>query len=1376
MKRHLLLLSMALVAATAGAQEVVKVGKGSYASYTPLEMCKSEYHKPGDWGWQGDQSRYMQDRKLYLTERENQPIPTNDWWTNLITQPYSGRMWSYPQFVQAQNYGIDVQAPSYWIDNRTEMKSNTVVSIKGVDFAPKAAIAENWHDWDVEFSMTDGDKRMYATMAHGMPFTWIEMQNISPKLNIARSYQASGDFTATTPEVLNAEGAAINGTLKGVSMFALRMGKDVYGVYLPENSTLNIDNGTVTVDFNGARDYVVIGVLHNVSDLKTMAKYAYSVPRDTRVDWNYEASAGQMRTTWNVDAEDLYGAEGAKAASENVLQGFIPHQYRSTGNTCVLPFNGTEYATPHGKLKMAEGASLNVDYKFYGMLPYYAVPVADDYAQYPYDEAKMQEMLKSYADKGTFGADTYWGGKGLTQMALYMMFAREMGNKELFNQCRDKLKKALVNWLTYTPGETNYFFARYDRWGAMVGYSTSYDSDTFNDHHFHYGYFTYAAALLALVDDEFRNNYGEMITLIAKDYANWDRTDTRYPMFRTFDPWAGHSFAGGMGDDNGNGQESSSEAMQGWGGLYLLGVALGNNEMRDAGMFGWLSEARGTAEYWFDRHDDPNTGKEGYHTTNNDEYNILYDNYKYNEDAEYPHTNGRHLPYNSNLTCHGVGFWTYFGYDAIFMQGIQWMPISPALDYLSEDKAFAAWDFERMWQDKRIGGWFADEKTGAGYLGNSGGWGNVALSYLQRSNPESAAEVFDKCWAAGEPEFKTYDTNGISYFVTHSHLTYGDIDWTIHASIPTARVYIKGGKKTYMAFNPTNAPITVTFSDGGKLENIAPRRLAVSGMTSKDNTDITPDVEVPVDPREELEMVNLALHKPVTASSHENVGTVEENLTDGDPGTRWGSAHEDNQYVTVDLGEMASIYKLRLLWEVSYAAEYKVQISDDGKTFTDAKTVVSAGGTDVVMMDEVQTRYIRILGVKRSNAYGISLWELEAYGRLESMTDDDLLGVKMTSEKDVLTQREASKINIMGYTCGGKWKDVTAKWSSTDGKITNDGMFAADVYPRATVTAEVQNLKVSKTFPVEEAMFMAYLAFDQKAFEVPVGETVQLNLTAANQFKGAYEIKSDDIEWKVCNESNVEVGGASVDPETGLLTVNAAGTYHIIASDARQDKVTIYKRNEENQLVPVEIVVSDIATVVAKEFGEINLALHKPVTATSQEDNGTRAELATDGDMGTRWGSAWNGLSDEDKNNQELTVDLLEAYNINKVIMHWQAARASEYELQVSLDGKEWKTVATPKNSPETETVTFEETPSRYVRMHGVKRNLDYGYSIFEFQVFGTGKYKDPTGINGIGTDTDEMGGNVFGIDGSIVKKNANDCNGLRPGVYIRNGKKVVIK
>lgn len=123
----LLLAGMLLFPIISHAQEAVGVGKGSYASYTPLANSKSTTHS-------GDQSRMMQYKTLYIAEREGQPIPTNDWWTNLITDQYSGHLWSYPQFIQAQSYGLDIQRPSFWIENGTEMKSNTILSVSGEDF------------------------------------------------------------------------------------------------------------------------------------------------------------------------------------------------------------------------------------------------------------------------------------------------------------------------------------------------------------------------------------------------------------------------------------------------------------------------------------------------------------------------------------------------------------------------------------------------------------------------------------------------------------------------------------------------------------------------------------------------------------------------------------------------------------------------------------------------------------------------------------------------------------------------------------------------------------------------------------------------------------------------------------------------------------------------------------------------------------------------------------------------------------------------------------------------------------------------------------------------------------------------------------------
>jgi hypothetical protein len=96
--------------------------------------------------------------------------------------------------------------------------------------------------------------------------------------------------------------------------------------------------------------------------------------------------------------------------------------------------------------------------------------------------------------------------------------------------------------------------------------------------------------------------------------------------------------------------------------------------MRDAGLFGWVSEARGTAEYWFDRHKDNTRNMTTFHTKTNGDYEKGY-NIDYSKFTAGYNDHGVEKtmtpPYNSNLTCHGVGYWTYFGFDAVFMQGIQ---------------------------------------------------------------------------------------------------------------------------------------------------------------------------------------------------------------------------------------------------------------------------------------------------------------------------------------------------------------------------------------------------------------------------------------------------------------------------------------------------------------------------------------------------------------------------------------------------------------------------------------------------------------------------------------------------------------------------------
>lgn len=780
----------AAVGLTLSAQTPVQVGRGSYASFPPLANGRTDAHG-------GDLSTFMQTKKLWVTERDGEPIPTNDWWTGLINAPFADALWSYPAMVHPSETGVTVNYPTYWNENGTEVKWRTSMEVRGEGFRAVSAIADSWHDWDVEMLMADasGKSRMKTTLAHGMPFTWIELENIAPRIVMsddAEFYSAAG--RQVTPRML---------PYHSDNSIGVKIGDDCYGLFFPKGCRLSLDGRTLAIDGDKV-GYMVVALLPTMAHLEEYAEVALNVPRDTRVDWSYDERRGEIASTWRVDAVSL--ADGSRG---DVLQGFLPHAYK--GALRMPSFSTDTYLTPRGTMKMASGREFTFAHKFAGMLPWYGTPQVDASKPNPFRPEVMETLMRNYALNGAFGDDTYWGGKGLTQMALNMTFALQLGNRELFEMSRDKLKAKLVDWLTYTPGEKNVFFARYPRWGGLVGQATSYDSDTFNDHHFHYGYFTLAGALLCMVDEDFKNAYGPMLREIAKDYANWQREDKRYPFLRTMDPWVGHSYAGGLGDQgnsNGNGQESTSESMQGWGGVYLLGVALGDKEMRAAGIFGWSTEARATREYWFD-------------------VDSRFD--KHGEGGNYDYTLYK-SPYNSNITCKGIGWWTWFGGDPLFMHGIQWMPISPALDYLSWDRDFVKWAYDDLmaspgWNHS----WFEDGIDPGGNKVErlaANDWGNVTLAYMQRALPDEAAAIFDRAYDEGLGIATNISTGHISYYIIHSHRTYGEIDTSVNADIPSANAFVNAaGEYSYTVYNPGEERTVNFYRDGTLIKSVkAPSR------------------------------------------------------------------------------------------------------------------------------------------------------------------------------------------------------------------------------------------------------------------------------------------------------------------------------------------------------------------------------------------------------------------------------------------------------------------------------------------------------------------------------------------------------------------------
>jgi multisubunit Na+/H+ antiporter MnhC subunit len=104
---------------------------------------------------------------------------------------------------------------------------------------------------------------------------------------------------------------------------------------------------------------------------------------------------------------------------------------------------------------------------------------------------------------------------------------------------------------------------------------------------------------------------------------------------------------------------------------------------------------------------------------------------------------------------------------------------------------------------------------------------------------------------------------------------------------------------------------------------------------------------------------------------------------------------------------------------------------------------------------------------------------------------------------------------------------------------------------------------------------------------------------------------------------------------------------------------------------------------------------------------------AVDGKADTRWSSAFSDP-------QWITVDLGSPADVQRIKLNWEAAHATAYQLQMSQDGSSWTTLKEVTNGDGAIDEYEVSSNGRYVRMNGLKRATPYGYSLWEFEVYGT--------------------------------------------------------
>jgi hypothetical protein len=127
-----------------------------------------------------------------------------------------------------------------------------------------------------------------------------------------------------------------------------------------------------------------------------------------------------------------------------------------------------------------------------------------------------------------------------------------------------------------------------------------------------------------------------------------------------------------------------------------------------------------------------------------------------------------------------------------------------------------------------------------------------------------------------------------------------------------------------------------------------------------------------------------------------------------------------------------------------------------------------------------------------------------------------------------------------------------------------------------------------------------------------------------------------------------------------------------------------------------------------------NVALNRPAFSSSVENPGLTPSNAVDGDLTTRWSS-------QHSDPQWIYVDLGIRRNIERVVLHWETAYGKAYQIQVSDDAINWTDIySTTVGDGEVDNLDVSGT-GRYVRMYGTQRGTKWGYSLWEFEVYGSG-------------------------------------------------------
>jgi endoglucanase Acf2/endonuclease/exonuclease/phosphatase family metal-dependent hydrolase len=685
----------------------------------------------------------------------DQPVPSTDWWSSVqfpaFGNAFSAPLHAHPLTLEATSRGLLFGAPSSFNGFSTGATTGEAKATQRYDLQVDMSAAgmasdfalKDYSDWAFTGVWRGTTNEMELTAAQGSPFAWLS--NVDVGEAVVR-IQGSPEFVQ----------------VDGNEAFVRVNGRTSFVLAPPSVEIRAVAGGLMFLSDPAASaansNYLVLGMLPE--DTPQIRQEFLSVALNRPAQTHFEHA--RTDDGFNLQVGYEYFTEDGNPV-ETILA-LYPHLSRLSDDISTVSSEG--YLSPRGPMHPIKTGSVEFDLPARGVLPNLPPLLNETQRDELSDLIRADDNASDPARYLSGFYDTYWSGKAMLKLSQLAQMADVVGEIEIRDRILNAIKDELNDWFRTTGESGDKHFAYNAQWNTLQGYPDSFGSaGDLNDHHFHYGYFVHAAALVGLVDPAWAIENRDMVDLLIADVAGHDPSSVSFPELRSFSPMAGHSWASGHGAfSSGNNQESSSEAMNFATGVTLWGEAIGNNETRQLGQMLYSVEAEAIAEYWFDR------------------YGTVYP-------ESYDHESV------GMVWGDGAAHATWFSAEPELIKGINFLPFHGGSLYLSEMAADSA---ALLAEIEQLNGGPADD------------WPGIVLQYEALVDPAAATTRYQQ----QTPEYEAGQSPAYTFFWVSVLGNLGTPISHVRGDHPVSAVFENENVLTYSAHNASPEVITVSFNDG----------------------------------------------------------------------------------------------------------------------------------------------------------------------------------------------------------------------------------------------------------------------------------------------------------------------------------------------------------------------------------------------------------------------------------------------------------------------------------------------------------------------------------------------------------------------------------